>query len=153
LNIDGAERYLSSMKTRAYHPRKTTGLTGGCSGLGPYSRAIDRGAIGCLVDGRSTEGRFLRKYEAMLIEHIGGNPSILQRALITRCARLALHLEMIDRKSLAEGRTITQHDATFYASWSNSLGRMLARLGLEPAAAPQPTLADYFASGKFGSAA
>jgi hypothetical protein len=47
--------------------------------LGPYSRAIDRGSIGWSVDGRSREGRFLRAYERMLSDHIGGSPSVVQR--------------------------------------------------------------------------
>src|SRR5215204_5360208 len=71
--------------------------------LGPYSRVIDRGAIGA-IDGRSREGRFLRAYEKGLIEHVGGTPTITQRALISRTARLALHLELMDERALAEGR-------------------------------------------------
>jgi hypothetical protein len=71
------------------------------AGIGPYSRTIDRGAIGGLIGGRSREGRFLRRYEAMLTEHVGGNPSIVQRALISRAARLALHLELMDERSWA----------------------------------------------------
>jgi hypothetical protein len=64
--------------------------------MGPYSRAIDRGGLGGLISGRSREGRFLRTYEAMLTEHIGGRPSVVQRAMICRAARMALHLELMD---------------------------------------------------------
>ena len=65
----------------------------------------------------------------MLTEHVGGNPSIVQRALISRAARLALHLELIDERSLAGDHIFTTHDHLHYVSWSNAL----ARLGIEPA--------------------
>jgi hypothetical protein len=113
--------------------------------IGPYSRLIDRGAVGGLIDGRSREGRFLRAYERQLTEHCGGAPSVVQRQLIARAARIALHLELMDERSLAGDHVFTQHDHTHYVSWSNSLARMLARLGLQPAAAPQPTLAEHLA--------
>jgi hypothetical protein len=107
--------------------------------LGPYSRAIDRGAVGGLIDGRSREGRFLRSYERALLEHLGREPSITQRCLIQRAARLALHLELMDERSLAGDHVFTVHDHHHYVSWSNSLARMLARLGLEqPGATAQP---------------
>ena len=98
--------------------------------LGPHSRAIDRGALGALIDGRSREGRFLRRFEAMLVEHVGGKPSVVQRALISRAARLALHMELMDERSLVDGHVFTEHDHNFYVSWSNALARLLARLGV-----------------------
>src|SRR6266700_3652370 len=101
---------------------------------GPYSRAIDRGAVGGIIDGRSREGRFLRSYEKQLTEHVGDHPSITQRCLIQRASRLALHLELMDERSLAGDHIFTTHDHLHYVSWSNALARHLARLGLEPAA-------------------
>jgi hypothetical protein len=101
--------------------------------LGPYSRIIDRGARGA-ISGNTWEGRYLRTYEQMLIEHVGGNPNIVQRALITRASRLALHLELMDKRSLSEGKPLTTHDHLHYVSWSNAITRLLARLGLEPTA-------------------
>src|SRR5271168_3686027 len=92
----------SSGSSRAARPPLAAGTGTNRPGInGPYSRAIDRGAVGGLIDGRSREGRFLRAYERMLVEHCGGNPSIVQRALISRAARLALHLELMDERSLA----------------------------------------------------
>jgi len=120
-------------------------LGAGRGGLGPYSRVIDRGAVGGLIDGRSREGRFLRRYEQMLVEHCGGDPSIVQRALISRAARLALHLELMDERSLAGNHEFTVHDHNHYVSWSNALARLLARLGLQPAIAPDPSLQDVLA--------
>ncbi|HYU23913.1 MAG TPA: hypothetical protein VEO74_01825, partial [Thermoanaerobaculia bacterium] len=128
-------------------PRIGKGYGAGRLGIaGPYSRAIDRGAIGGLIDGRSREGRFLRQYEKQLLEHVGNNPSVTQRCLIQRAARLALHLELMDERSLAGDHVFTTHDHLHYVSWSNSLARHLGRLGLEPAAAKAPSLADYLAS-------
>src|SRR5437764_9565956 len=84
-------------------PNNGARSTAGRGTLGPYSRAIDRGAVGSAIDGRSREGRFLRTYEAMLVEHVGGKPSVVERALISRSARLALHLELMDERALAGG--------------------------------------------------
>jgi hypothetical protein len=53
---------------------------------------------------------------------------------------------LMDERSLVGGHVFGQHDHNYYVSWSNSLARHLARLGLEPAAAKQPTLADYLSS-------
>jgi hypothetical protein len=111
---------------------------------GPYSRSIDRGAVGGLIDGRSREGRLLRQYERQLLDHVGPNPSVTQRCLIQRAARLALHLELMDERSLARDHVFTEHDHHYYVSWSNALARHLTRLGLEPAAAKVPSLADLF---------
>jgi hypothetical protein len=97
---------------------------------GPYSRLIDRGAVGA-INGRSREGQFLRAYEQQLIEHCGGNPSITQRALISRTARLALHLELMDERSLKNGRGFGPTDHHFYVAWSNALARHLDKLGLK----------------------
>jgi hypothetical protein len=112
---------------------------------GPYSRSIDRGAVGGAIDGRSREGRFLRSYERQLTEHIGGKPSVTQRCLIQRAARLALHLELMDERSLAGDHVFTTHDHLHYVSWSNSLARMLARLGLQSAATSGKTLDQHLA--------
>jgi hypothetical protein len=84
------------------------------------------------VDGRTKEGAFLDRYERMLVEHLGGNPTITQAALIARTARLALHLELLDRKSLTNGQALNPTDSHFYAVWSNSLSRHLAKLGFDP---------------------
>jgi hypothetical protein len=91
----------SAQNSPADRPRDIAGSSPGRGGLGPYSRLIDRGAVGGAIDGRSGEGRYLRAYEKMLTDHVGGSPSIVQRALISRAARLALHLELMDERALA----------------------------------------------------
>lgn len=135
----------SSGNSPAARPSTAAGSDADRAAIGPYSRVIDRGAVGRLIDGRSREGRFLRAYERQLIQHVGGSPSIVQRALISRAARLALHLELIDERSLAGNHQFTTHDHLDYVSWSNALARLLARLGLQPAASPSPTLNDVLA--------
>ena len=84
--------------------------------LGAHSRAIDRGAIGQAIRGTSSEGRFIRTYERLLTEHIGGQPSIAQRLMITRCARIALHLEKLDEAVFKAGHALTQHDFQHYCA-------------------------------------
>ena len=68
---------------------------------------------------------------------------------IQRAARLALHLELMDERSLAGDHVFTTHDHLHYVSWSNSLARMLARLGLD-ATAPAPMDAIELARLKYG---
>ena len=114
--------------------------------LGPYSRAIDRGALGSVIPPHSREGRYLRHYEAMLTQHVGGKPSIVERQVIVRASRLALHLELLDERTLSEGKGLGQTDLHFYVSWSNALVRHLEKLGLKSSAAAikAPTLAELF---------
>jgi hypothetical protein len=98
--------------------------------LGPHSRDLQRGAIGTLIDGRSPEGRFLRQIEHQLTEHCGGNPTATQRMLIARAARLALMIELQDKKTFAEGG-ISERSERSYLVWVNAHRRLLAQLGLE----------------------
>jgi hypothetical protein len=136
------DRRSTAANSSAVRLRTGSGLGDKRFALGPYSRVIDRGAIGGLIDGRSREGRFLRAYERQLAEHCGNNPSIVQRALIQRAARLALHLELMDERSLAGDHVFTTHDHNHYVGWSNALARLLSRLGAQPATTPQPTFSD-----------
>ena len=113
--------------------------------LGPYSRGLHRAAIGKIIDGRSEEGRFLRAYEAMLLRHVGSNPSAVMRQLIIRACRLALYVELMDRRSLIAGG-MTEHDRNYYLAWSNALRRTLLAIGIEkPSPPPSQTLGDYLA--------
>lgn len=107
--------------------------------IGPYSRMLARGT----VNGRSREGRFLRAFEAQLTAHVGGAPSITQRMLISRLARVALRLELFDEK-LAAG-PITDVDSRTYGALHNSFRLMLRDLGIKGAAARPATLAEVLA--------
>ena len=111
--------------------------------LGPHCRALRRGVIGDAIDGRSREGKFLRKCEAELVAQTGGEPSFAQRLLVRRIARAMLKLELFDAKMA--GNNWTDHDARTYGGLSNALRSMLRELGLKaaPAAKPSP-LVEHF---------
>jgi hypothetical protein len=109
--------------------------------LGPYSRP----AALANFDGRSRDGRFMRRVRADLTAHVGGKPSAAQRAIIDRIAWLHLHIAMIDARS-SERRGMTDCDARTYLAWTNTLARMLGRLGLKGAAAEPRNLRDTYAA-------
>lgn len=75
----------------------------------------------------------------MLVKHVGGSPSAVQKALIGRAAKLALHVELMDERSLAAGG-MSERDSRQYLAWSNSLNRCLAQLGLKAASAKPQSL-------------
>jgi hypothetical protein len=112
--------------------------------LGPHCRALKRGVIGDAIDGRSREGKFLRKCEAELVAQVGGSPSFAQRLLIRRIARAMLKLELFDAKMA--GNTWTDHDARTYGGLSNALRLMLREIGLQRPAIKGPSLAEYLAA-------
>lgn len=88
------------------------------------------------LDGRTREGRLMRRVRSELTAHVGGKPSATQRMLIERATTLSLYVEMLDRKMLEAGAQ-TEHDSRTYLAWSNSLTRTLRELGLQA-----PDLAD-----------
>jgi hypothetical protein len=101
--------------------------------------------LGRDINAASFEGRFLRAFEKMLTEHVGGNPSIVQRTLISRAARVALHLELMDEATLVKGHTFGLHDHNYYVSWNNSFTRLLVAIGVESVPVKPPTLAELIA--------
>ncbi len=132
-------------------PRGGIGLP---AGLGPYSRSIDgtsagsrtisRGAVGGL-NGNSAEARFIKTYEAMLTEHCG-SPTAVQRQLIIRASRLALHLELWDQRTIPNGGAVTATGHNHYIAWNNALARTLARLGAAAAERPGAALERHLAA-------
>ncbi|HEX3861080.1 MAG TPA: hypothetical protein VHY35_05255 [Stellaceae bacterium] len=119
--------------------------------IGPYSRKLRRGAIGSSTDGRSAEGRFIRDLEAQLIAHVGGSPSIAQKLLIDRIIKTTMQVDALDAK-LAEG-TWTDHDSRTHGGLINRQRLLLREIGMKPAAARQPTLAEHFAAKRAAAAA
>lgn len=109
--------------------------------MSPRSRLLTHGC----VDGRSREGRYLRACRAELAAHVGGEPSRAQAVLIDRIAWLRLHVVLFDEK-IAAGETLSLHDGRMYMSFSNGIVRAMRELGLQPAAAKPPSLADYLAA-------
>jgi hypothetical protein len=72
-----------------------------------------------------------------LAEHLGGRPSRVQRELIRRCARLALHLELQDERSMMAGE-MGDGMSRRYLAWHGALARTLRLLGLEGAKQQTP---------------
>ena len=60
--------------------------------IGPYSKAFRNGSLGDDFDGRSREGKFLRKFEAEMVAQLGGSPTFAQLALLRRASRTLLQL-------------------------------------------------------------
>lgn len=120
--------------------------------LGAYSRVLRRGAIARSIDGRSTEGRYLRDFERQMVEHLGGAPSPPERLLISRLARTSLRLMLLEEKM--DAGTWTDLDARTHSGLQGAFRGMLATLTAKtpalppvpPQAAPAPprmTLKDY----------
>jgi hypothetical protein len=121
--------------------------------IGPYSRSLRRGVIGTLpLDGRSTEGRYVRDLERQLITHVGGSPTIAQRLLIDRLVRTTIQVNALDEKLLA-GVNWTDHDSRTHGGLINRQRLLLRELGFEAAAEPASNLADYLAAKHAGGAA
>lgn len=118
----------------------------------PYCRALQRGSLGSDIDGRSREGKFLRRIETELVEHIGGNPTFPEKLLIRRIARLMLQAESLDAK-MASGDW-TSHDARTLGGINSAIRNSLRDLGLKGKAERQPTvtLADIAARHAKGGA-
>lgn len=108
--------------------------------VGVYSRP---GPLADL-DLRTREGRYLKQFRTELLQHLGGTASPTQRELVARASWLSLRCCQLDAK-IAAGEDFTLHDSRTYLAWSNSLARALRQLGLKPAEAPAPTLADHLA--------
>jgi hypothetical protein len=86
--------------------------------------------IGEQFDGRSKEGKFIRRVEAELVAQVGGSPTFAQNLLIRRTARAALQLELLDEK-LSSGNW-TAHDARMQGGLNNAVRLALKELGLRP---------------------
>lgn len=129
-STDAFPRPMNTRHDEGYVPRRRV--------KGWHSKAIDRGGLGWTISGRTREGRFITDYENLLMDHLRREPSIVEKLLIQRCARMACHLELMDEAALANGTVFTSSDHARYCAWSNGLARMLIKLGLEPTAVPEP---------------
>ncbi len=109
--------------------------------IGPYSRPLRYEKL----DGRTWEAKLLSHVRRDMTSHVGGSPSVTQRALIDRAAWLTLHIAQIDRRT-GEGQAMTEHDSRTYLAWTNSLTRLMRQLGMTGAAQRVPSLRDHIAS-------
>jgi hypothetical protein len=96
------------------------------------------GTILAKIDRRTFSGKFVEQVRAELIEHVGPDPSPVQRMLIQRAAILSLRLAQIDRKILA-GKDFTLFDNNSTIAWQNALTRVLVALGVHQEAARHGT--------------
>jgi len=71
----------------------------------------------------------MEHFRRELTKHVGGNPSIVEVALIERCCWLQLRMAMLDKK-IASGRDFTQIDSNTYLAWNNKPDTNPARLVL-----------------------
>jgi len=110
--------------------------------LGPYSKVRQLATL----DPRTSEGLFVKRLREDLTEHLGHEPSAVERIYIDRACWLSLRIALLDKK-IAAHQDFTLPDTNFYLAWNNSLVRLLARLGLEsPKAKPsRPTLDEILA--------
>jgi hypothetical protein len=98
--------------------------------LGPYSRPH----MLAKVDRRTQSGKLLDAVRAELLEHVGPNPTPVQRMLIQRACVLSLRLAQIDRK-IFEEREFTVMDNNQAVAWQNAMTRCLVALGVRSQAA------------------
>src|SRR4051812_28818603 len=95
------------------------------------------------VDFRTLEGRYFRQVRDELTRHVGGKPSPAQKILIERCAQLMLRIRLMD-VAHAKDDFLSEKNTREYLVWTNSLSRLLVKLGLEeaPAETKPPSLTD-----------
>jgi hypothetical protein len=105
----------------------------------PYARVLDRSDFGSLdrLDWRTHPGRIARDLTAELVQHLGGEPTVVQRLLIERIVKAKLQLDVLGDK--LETGEWTAHDTRTYAGLSNAYRlalRELDRMKLNKATAP-----------------
>lgn len=93
------------------------------------------------VTARSREGRMIKGTRSDLIAQVGGEPSPAQRIMIERATMLTVQLARMDAKSLADS-AMSEHATREYLAWSNTLTRLLGRLGLKNTPPKARTLAE-----------
>jgi hypothetical protein len=108
---------------------------------GPHSRLFRNGSLGDQWDGRSREGKFLRRCESELIAQIGGEPSWAQLMLIRRAARSLLQLELIDARITAGD--MNECNSRMMGGIANNLRLTLRELGVRAPPAKKVSLAEY----------
>jgi hypothetical protein len=93
--------------------------------LGPYS--VHLGALNNL-DGRTKEARLLKSVRREMTALLDHKPNAGELAMIENIAWLQLRISVLDRK-LTDG-DFSRFDASVYNAHINSLGRLLAKLGV-----------------------
>lgn len=89
-----------------------------------------------MPSGRTAEGRRLREFRASLVQHVGGNPTTAQQALIAATTVLQMQITRMDVKAFRNSG-MSEHDSRVYYAALGALRRNLQALGLESRAAPK----------------
>jgi hypothetical protein len=111
-------------------------------------RAVDPAAraLRWAKNGNTREAALYRAVVKRLRQHVGGSPNHAQALLIGRIAMLQVHLAHLDERAMQDGG-LSPHAVREYLAWSNSIAKLICRLGLEGCASKDhaPALSDYLA--------
>ena len=85
-----------------------------------------------------------------LLKHLGPSPSVVQRHLVERACILSLHCALFDRRLVEAGGVLDERSARQFLAYSNSLARVLTRLGVKGQTQQRrtPTLEEAAAAGR-----
>jgi hypothetical protein len=112
------------------------------SRLEPKRLGGDRRGLGKL-DGRTKEAKFLNRMREGLIAHVGGSPSLPQRALIERLIHLELRVAIGERDMVVNPERFSAKDDAIYSSLVGKIETLYTKLGIKPTSgATHPSLAD-----------
>jgi hypothetical protein len=100
---------------------------------------------------RTTKSRFLRDRTSALIGHLGREPSFPERIIIARAVAIEWELRRLDAR-LDRGEELSGHALRARLAGENRLRLDLLALGLKPATARPPTLAEVLRQGRTGAA-
>ena len=96
---------------------------------------------------RTKEGELYRATVRQLTAHVGGHPSAAEALMIGRIAWVQVHMAHIDERAMKDGG-LSPHAAREYLAWSNSMAKLIGRLGMKAAPAePAPRWVPYAARG------
>jgi hypothetical protein len=101
----------------------------------PYSKVKRR------LDGRTREAQRGRDVIADLTAHLGGSPSVPQRILIQRIAKLLVVIEVLERRLIEKGE-VGDLAGRQYLAWVNSIRLLLQVIGIERSEQAPPRLAE-----------
>ena len=88
---------------------------------------------------RTHGGRRFKELAADLFEHVGGNPTAPQVAIIRRAAAIAAWCEAQEAAQASGG----DFDIAAYGAAANTLRRLLSDLGYQPPQRDVTTLSEY----------
>jgi hypothetical protein len=104
-------------------------------------RRSERGILAGLdLDGRTAPGRFAKKFERELLQHVGERPTPVQLIMIRQAVRMQLQLDQLNAKLIAG--EFTDHDRRVFGALNNAFRLALREIGFEAPAARSESLTD-----------